>query len=605
MPKNPNNNINVNIFDEDGKNIARVQANSSNKLNKINNEENSEIDELRNEYQKADTEDQQAEENLNTQENLANQEATDEADENPEVAEDSKSEVDNSNLENEELPENNNLNKDNINNNERVINRKNPSQIEDNENKENIQEEQQVQNDELEDDLGKGPEYVQKASKYIEEKAETLRKVAKTSGCLVRFFVNPITWGAILLIIIVMAFNSGASIIGKNDYNIMCESNGVGSVEISDDADAFTRQSAIAAWLTSTPFDKLGGKPMSREQAMGVIGNISQESYQGNPKTIQNDHAQTKWKTCDNNCVLAWGTEGGRAIGIIQWDTLRRVDLVNFAKSEGTQWYDLNTQLKFLKGELDGWEGDNLLKGGFADLTHSIEEYVSIWNKKFERSKLSGTEEGDRPRIKYALDFAAKYTDGSGMAMNCIGGSVNTSNVVQLAISVAYSRQEALAGLGFGSCSSIANCGQTFSKEEYKQANLIAYEKTGPDPSPGTLASCDRFVATMMRATGVDENFPWGSTANQKQYLDSSPDWQKISCADRQPGDVLMWRPGAGGTYGHVMLYIGIVDGKDSIASASIALGRDGRSAQIRNISCRGELFNADGVNSQGYRKVK
>ena len=76
--------------------------------------------------------------------------------------------------------------------------------------------------------------------------------------------------------------------------------------------------------------------------------------------------------------------------------------------------------------------------------------------------------------------------------------------------------------------------------------------------------------------------------------MDSSLDWAQVSCQDRQPGDVL-WRNR------HVMLYVGHVNGKDSIASASFME----RSASLSSVSCQGDLFVADGDTAIGYRKVK
>lgn len=458
--------------------------------------------------------------------------------------------------------------------------------------------------EDLEEGSDKSTTKIQTGGDTAKQKIEAVFNLLKTA---VQAFFNPVTLVAIAVIIVFLVISSISSVVGKNDYNIMCSSDGIGVVSISDDADDFTRLSAITAWLTSTPFEKFGGKPFTKEQAIGIIGNISQESYRGNPKAIQGDHSMTQWSDTNNEKVLSWGTAGGKAIGIIQWDGIRRVQLVNFAISEGTHWHDFNTQLKFFKKELDGAEGQNLINGGFNDLTKTIADYVSIFNLKFERSALSGTEEGDRPRIQYAMDFASRYTDGSGLAMNCIGGSVNTSNLIQLAIASSYTAVERNSkAYGFGNCgSNLKNCGQDFAKEEYKLANQIAYEKTGADTGAnGLLASCDRFVATMLRATGVDEEFPWGATTQQAEYLASSPKWQPISCADRQPGDVLIFKKNANVSNGHIMLYVGMVEGKDSIASASIAQNREGRTAHISSVSCRGNLFNADGVNSQGYRKV-
>jgi hypothetical protein len=589
----------INIEEKDGKKSLHIQKEIRSQRKQMPAKENTN-EELE---EKLDREEEESREIENEEKDSQEVDAQEELN--------SESEAEKENSDNEDNPEDNNP-EDPEDNNLEMRNRiqKSPESEpgESNENSggptaeedktsalENIQEEMEES----------GEKSTTKIQTGVDTAKQKIEAVSRLLNMAVQILLNPVTLVAVAVIIVFLIISSMSSVVGKNDYNIMCSSDGIGVVSISDDADDFTRLSAITAWLTSTPFEKFGGKPFTKEQAIGIIGNISQESYRGNPKAIQGDHSMTKWENTTNEDILAWGNAGGKAIGIIQWDGGRRVQLVNFAISEGTQWHDFNTQLKFFKKELDGAEGQNLINGGFNDLTKTIADYVSIFNLKFERSALSGTEEGDRPRIQYAMDFASRYTDGSGLAMNCIGGSVNTSNLIQLAIASSYTAAERNSkAYGFGYCESLENCGQDFSKEEYKLANQIAYEKTGADGINGLLASCDRFVATMLRATGVDEEFPWGATTQQAEYLESSPKWEPISCADRQPGDVLIFKKNTNVSNGHIMLYVGMVEGKDSIASASIALNRNGRTAHISSVSCRGNLFNADGVNSQGYRKV-
>ena len=440
------------------------------------------------------------------------------------------------------------------------------------------------------------------SAKNATQLAKKMATVVSNIGTtLFQLVVNPVTYIGIGLVIAFVAIASFTSSVGQNDFNIMCDDSGVGSVSIDPSADTFTRQAAIASWLTSTPFEIYGGEPLTTEQAAGVIGNMAEESYGANPKAIQGDPTITEWESCDNDCVLGWGTVGGKAIGIVQWDTERRVALVNFAKSEGTQWHDLNTQLKYLRSEMEsGYEAEQLEKGGFNEKGKTIAEYAKIWNKWFERSEKSGTEEGDNPRIASAEAFASEFSSGvsfAGLSDGCLGMSggfsgvgIDTSSLVQLAISAAHvNRSAALESCG----NNLVNCGQNTATDVYKQAKLSAEASTGRDGIHGLLASCDRFVATMYRATGKDPTFPWGATQHQLAYMESNPDWQRINCQDRQPGDVLY-------RAGHIMLYVGVVNGKDSIASAS--LGH--RSGNLSGMSCSGNKFIADGGQADGWRKV-
>ena len=79
--------------------------------------------------------------------------------------------------------------------------------------------------------------------------------------------------------------------------------------------------------------------------------------------------------------------------------------------------------------------------------------------------------------------------------------------------------------------------------------------------------SCDAFVATVMRYSGADKDFPCCGAANQLNYLLSHPEkYQRIpntgNAADLQPGDIRSRR-------GHIEMYVVLEDGSGRIASAS------------------------------------
>lgn len=472
-----------------------------------------------------------------------------------------------------------------------------------------------------------GGKIVDSATKHVVENNETLQKAAKVKeaataaaglaksavaslGIFMKLLINPFFWVGVAVVIFMIAMVSANSIIGGNDYNKVCDSNGVGQISVDDDVDDFTRQSGIASWLMSTPFEAMGGKPFTREQAMGIMGNLIEESYGANPKTIQDDHTMTRWQVCDNDCVSKF-KGGGQAIGILQWDGAagdpRRDNLVALAKSEGTQWYDLNVQLKHLKMEIDAegshtYENYMLKRSGFLNPGKSVEEYTRLWAKNIERCGQCRME----ARYKSAKEFDSKYQGGgsiggsAGLSSQCIGsagsGTVDASSLRALAESIAYTRAERAAGVGKGTCpGGLVNCGMPFSKPEYKQAKDMAVEVGGVDPYSNLLASCDRLVATMVKVTGMDESFPWGDAITQVNHMIKSPDWKEVSCQDRQPGDVF-------GQKDHIMIYVGDTnDGPDTMVSASYM----NRSAHMATVACSGDLWSGDGVKVRGWRKVK
>lgn len=147
----------------------------------------------------------------------------------------------------------------------------------------------------------------------------------------------------------------------------------------------------IFNYLTSTTFTGLGG-PMNAIQASGVLGNFYVESG------LDPGQAQIR----------------GSAYGIAQWDGARRTALENFASREGEPVSDLNVQLRFLKLELDGWEGQNLANGGFMTVSTPAEA-TEVFLVRFERAGV--------PHLDRRVQAAEQFHDRLGAS----GGSVATA----------------------------------------------------------------------------------------------------------------------------------------------------------------------------------
>lgn len=87
--------------------------------------------------------------------------------------------------------------------------------------------------------------------------------------------------------------------------------------------------------------------------------------------------------------------------------------------------------------------------------------------------------------------------------------------------------------------------------------NQDAYVKAG--------SSCDAFVATVMKASGADPNFPCCGTSNQLRYLANSSEYTEIpnlgNVSNLQDGDVFVLN-------GHIMIFVND-NGQPKIAHAS------------------------------------
>lgn len=97
-------------------------------------------------------------------------------------------------------------------------------------------------------------------------------------------------------------------------------------------------------------------------------------------------------------------------------------------------------------------------------------------------------------------------------------------------------------------------------------------------------ADCGVFVATVMRASGADPNYPPIGTAVQRDYVRSHPEKYTIienpsSTADLQPGDVLVVN---NGSRHHTLIYVGPQGGAKNFDQASAS--QDSRSANLGKI---------------------
>jgi hypothetical protein len=110
-----------------------------------------------------------------------------------------------------------------------------------------------------------------------------------------------------------------------------------------------------------------------------------------------------------------------------------------------------------------------------------------------------------------------------------------------------------------------------------KPEDEAAYKEVSPEwtwiPSGGS--SCDFFVATVMRYSGVDPDFACCGTENQRDYMRAHPElYEEIpNTGDPsilRPGDILQVDgvPGVYGGHGHIKLYVEI-DGVGHEAQAS------------------------------------
>lgn len=419
--------------------------------------------------------------------------------------------------------------------------------------------------------VGASPEAVQKTVEMAQKatdlvvKAKSALVTAKGGIALFAATVaDPVFWIVVLVILVVIALIvvivGAVQVIGRTENADGCGVAGDSSsdgIPAKDTGNWIENATSAANWMMSTTFKFTGGKPLTLNQVAGIIGNWSQESNV-NPKIVQ---VGSGLSTDMSNAALMKVSGGGKAVGLAQWDGARRTALAKFAEKQGKHWSEMQVQLEYLKTELDGYEGSGLAAGGFNDASKSAKELVLIFEEKFERAGKPNMEN----RYKGAEEFLAKYNgsggytgDTGGSCLNDSGGDVDASDLVALAVKLSY------ATSAESRVSSGDSWGKNKAKQEYKDAKKEAQKVGGKDGMTDLYASCDRFVATVIKLT-TDKDIPWGSTAEQGTYLKNSSKWKQYTTkGEAKPGDIWITKK-----RGHVILYLGKVNGRDTIAHAS------------------------------------
>lgn len=435
------------------------------------------------------------------------------------------------------------------------------------------------------------PGVVEKAAKAAET-ANKARKVAQATSTAVSAtataVTSPITWIAALVVALIIALLvvgiPAAQVWGKNDNADGCygisQNGGKSKSGLKHSEDPKENVQNVGTWLSSTSFGgSWGNKPFTTKMIAGLMGNFGQESGFNSELTQGGSGLNSKMS---NDEILAQGNVYGKALGFAQWDGERRVRLVEFAKANNSHWSDLGTQMDFLKQELEGAEGANLLAGGFTDDSKSVAELVTIFHDKFERSGVPNMPR----RISFGEDFVKDFKPGmkaSGSSSLSHGGgscflggdsAADMSGIVELAKSIAWDSTKDEERVKIPVSPSDPD-GVNNVKPAYREAKKKAEEKGGKDThteragAESLYASCDRFVATVVKNT-VDPKVPWGATGQQAEYYAGSSDWKDVTGkrSDLQPGDILI-AGGPGGAAGHTAIFIGDHNGEPSVAQAS------------------------------------
>ena len=312
--------------------------------------------------------------------------------------------------------------------------------------------------------------------------------------------------------------------------------------------DSSENAEAIFKFFISTNFSSNDNKPLTPIQAAAFLGNFYQES-RFNPASIQSGKTYDEHKAFDSEV-------GGYGFGLAQWDSSRRVDLLNFAKSKSATWSDLVLQLEFIKHEVEGTEKRILTNSEFKDISdvaRATELVMNIYERPGHKALSNRIDAAKAAYAKYQ-GLAPGVMDELSSGCNSAGLKGGNRDIAATATALSWSQR---AEEGATDHTALQN------KPEYTEAlKVTGVDKLGDSCSMGGN-SCDAFLATVLRFSEVDPDFPCCGANAQNDYMKKSPKYELIAekvtdTSQLQSGD-LMWRDG------HVKIYIG--DGREAAAS--------------------------------------
>lgn len=419
------------------------------------------------------------------------------------------------------------------------------------------------------------------APEGVQETAQTAKKVAETSAkaahaaqataqgasAAASALSNPVTWivagVAFVLALVMVGTIATTQTIGQNENANGCF--GIGGSAADNGSVSSSGNGVLASkgiptkaipWVNNASKNsKLGIPPAFFAYIMDRESDFS-------PTVFSNDSNGGTWGLFQINAEewhrITGGSWGSPDIkdpmihtqyGAKYFDQ-RLLGIRAMRKAHPTAAYTTQlTELEDLMIAHNAGEGNLQKYPSLPDVTRS---YLAEYKKKFP---LYG---GGSANGASAGPVADSTTGGSCARNSGDEGNVDTSTEIGLAISMSYpttAQSKVSSGDPYGT---------SLAKPEYKAAKAKAMKEAGPDGMPTLYASCDRFVATVIKLT-VDKNIPWGPTGTQAAYLASSPKWKQYTTKSQaKPGDIWITK-----SDGHVMLYIGKVKGVDSTASAS------------------------------------
>lgn len=383
-----------------------------------------------------------------------------------------------------------------------------------------------------------------KTFKNVANKVKNIASgITKLVNILISLFSSPVTWVIIALIFIYLLVQSGTNILGQSDYALNCS--------IGADMTAGTIQG------TGGDLDKKGSKVYNLTKEVYVTARqLGLNPYEAAGLAANGYVEGGSTGELDRHEI---GGGGGR--GIFQFTSKTLNDYENFAASKHKAPFSsaqLETEgiisIKKGTGTIKQFKANSIESGVRAAYLAYENNVPALWLPNSDNVVHAPRRIAAAKTIyKNFKDLQVKgATNGDYTTMNADGDSSScqqtgdTSSITSFAKSLVITNNISSANV------SKDGNGWEQATDAYRQA----YQKVG-GPMSGTvgklLASCDSFVATVMRNT-VDKNFPWHATTQQQEYVKKNKHYKKIKCGDQQPGDFAFGEDSPGGPVQHIFI---------------------------------------------------
>lgn len=365
--------------------------------------------------------------------------------------------------------------------------------------------------------------------------------------------------GVVVVTAVAIASYVTANNISVRDGGFVCDTDIVWDTQVQVDEDMVESAQKIYSVLSEYGLDN--------SNIAGVLGNWSVESgidptgvesiydepYSLGEKKLHAQSVDFKISIFNPSYSIRYPSINYCGIGLGQWTNDRNVALRNFANGVDTEWYDLDTQLAFMLGPdsrssfFESWSVE-------ANPTAAARTFSLSWEgHSYQDSR--GEAAADWFYMMAEWDADVDYAN-SIIAM----AGVEVQDATERASTRSLNGcSQALVANNSDLASAAVSMAWLSTSQSYNNGTYL-YQCIKDKIFPGDpyYKSCDRTVATAVRWSGTDDNYPAGDVWEQMKYLATSPKWARVPWSGDpdalKPGDILICKSGS---TSHTVMYVG------------------------------------------------